>query len=203
MSTLPRKWQNVRVRIVNPEFVVRVGYPNTVLSYLPKAIELYDDKLREVLGNLWNTPRPGDTGVKYRLRRNTLHDIAHRLAKKDGFGGSARTVHTIRREALQGNVYTVMATKRVVTGIYYGGHTSSSAFFAEHDDYEPPSLENAEHHLLLGLAPTLVAAFGCSTGTGLRAADSVWREISSLPTPAQVIPGAHVIIDRNNVEIVR
>ncbi len=126
------KWVGKRVKILNPEFVVRVGYPKQVQDYEQEVVSQYDTKLCQAFGPLWEG----------HLRKRILREVTYTTAKRDGFGGAQRSIHTITNPSLQGKVFEIWSTARCWTGVYYRSWGSG-------EDYEPAGLGNAEAHVLL------------------------------------------------------
>lgn len=122
-----------RVRIVNPVIVLRVGYPKTVSDYLKEAESLFKKSLLDVIG-----PREADMA---------LSKIAYGLAKRDGFGGSSRTLHTKVDELMRGAEFTVIDCKTAKTGEYFP--PQGGADYWGECDYWPGGLSNMKTHRLL------------------------------------------------------
>lgn len=152
-----RPWVGSRVRIVNPEVVVRVGYPKSMHDYFQLALEQYGQRLTGALPELlrsseWQQMLGADPHMRTKahpLLTKLLWAIALPLARKDHFGGAVRTIHTRSVPELKGREFGVLERRSAYTGYRYAGHSRSSYW---DDDGEPPSLENVQHHNMLRIS---------------------------------------------------
>jgi hypothetical protein len=118
-----------RVKIVVPSIMLRVGYPKTVGDYEQAAKEAYGAQLwRDMSG---------------RCAELAIRQIAYGLAKKDGFGGRARTMHLREVPELLGREFTVHSMRTVQTGTYYKPRSSGDG-----EDWEPGGLDDRQDHRL-------------------------------------------------------
>jgi hypothetical protein len=133
------------IRIVNPEFFVRVGYPFDKEYAIENLISKEEKStLRQLLGYA------AIYSVKERRVEKTYSEMLDRLAyhklQLAGFGGSSRKIFTKRKEEFLGKEVQVLTKRVVQTGIreYYS-------------DYDPEEdrgggyygLANQESHVLL------------------------------------------------------
>jgi hypothetical protein len=138
-----------KMRIVNPIFVTRVGYPKSYEDFLPEARNILaanklitsgyvtrGNSLEPDEGELWFPPR----------EQRLITSLAHVLVDKVKHGGNERTLHTINRPELAGKEVEVIATKRAVTGVRY-----AAAYYSD-GDWEPGGLNSARHHCLVAVA---------------------------------------------------
>ena len=152
-----KPWVGSKVRIVNPEIVVRVGYPKSLHDYFQLALEQYGQRLTgalpELLGSSeWQQMLGADPHVRTKahpLLSKLLWAIAFPLARKDRFGGNLRSIHTRSAPELKGREFEVLERRSAYTGSRYAGHPRSSCW---DDDGEPPSLEDVQHHNMLMLS---------------------------------------------------
>lgn len=175
-----KSWVGSRIRVVVPEVVVRVGYPRSMDDYYQQALTRYGLRLAETLPDILGYDlatkiRGADPSTCLEIAKSNplfsrmLWTIAYPLARKDQFGGNARTIHTVRMPEIEGREFTVLDRRSAYTGMRYGGHRPSSWF---NDDGEPPSLEHVQHHNILmiqsGTHPTL------RPNTAFKYTDNVW-----------------------------
>lgn len=152
-----KPWVGSRVRVVNPEVVVRVGYPKSMHDYFQQALGQYGERLTVALPELlgageWYQILGGDPRVRVKahpLLNNLLWAIALPLARKDRFGGNARTIHTRCMPELEGQEFEVLERRSAYTGVRYSGYPSSCD-----DEGEAPSLGNIQHHNMLKVQHT-------------------------------------------------
>ncbi len=140
------------VKIVNPEFVVRVGYPlskkmiQSSLTHeqlaLVKAIFNQFDISTDAL---FDSSRPPSEGE--RAYEKVLDILSGVLLAKKLWGGSQRSIHTELIEKHRDIQCTVMEKRFVKTGKYQPGW-SSVDYWGEYD-YEPAYLEDEKTHALL------------------------------------------------------
>ncbi len=136
-----------RIRILNPEFVTRCGYP---LDFTTEARRIEDENRGDIIDFLKSQ------GVDLR-RKNWPHDIderpinkiakaiAYELIKQKGFGGDSRTLHTRTIAELKGTECKVMGKCFVKTGIRSHGGVDWNG------EYEPPYLGDEKTHRILEL----------------------------------------------------
>ena len=146
------------VRIKNPLFVKRVGYPWDK-EYVKKHI-ITDEQRKAItelmakFGLSWseetnvinNIPVSWDAGFDEMCYNNILDEIAYRVLRKKGFGGKERTLHTVLKEKYQDKFAEVRAKRVIKTGTYCHGSCGS---YYEPDDYDPPFLLKEKTHVLL------------------------------------------------------
>ena len=132
------------IRIVNPLFVERVGYPKVWTDFF----ETYKThpKLIEAMA-LLGLDNPG--GRALREFAEGAARAANRLA---GFGGRERSIHHFTYEGVDyvGTECAVLSKRVVRTGTYYppsGGKTWTDCGYEY--DYEDGGLADAESHVLI------------------------------------------------------
>ncbi len=145
-----------KVRIINPEFMTRVGYsltPQIVVDEIrnnPDQIKLIRDFL--------NTFGLGAGPSEFLLNTNEadwyddiIYRLAYRTVKKRGFGGSERKIFVERKEECLNQIFRVFTKKVVRTGVYQSG-SGGYDYWGEYD-YCPAYLENVKSHVLLEVYP--------------------------------------------------
>jgi len=137
------------VRIIEPCFVLRVGYPKTPADYLP-AVEDAHAELALFLKSLGINPVAKAHNQSMHTLKKTL---AYMLAQKDHFGGLTRSLHYNIIPGAVNATTIIQELKTVVTGHYSpGSHGSHDNSF---DDGEPASLDNRTYHRLAKVTPPL------------------------------------------------
>lgn len=124
--------ENDRVRVVVPRVVDRVGYPKCVEDYIPQV-----DVARVIA--LFPQVRPT---AEHRAVRRIVHELAHDLALRDGFGGRKRSIHEHDMPELSGLEGGVVGVRSCRTGTYWAGGGCG-------EDYDPPFLTDARTHRLV------------------------------------------------------
>jgi hypothetical protein len=134
---------NDRVKIINPERFVRVGYPLTKEMMWGKITDEQKNCIHEMFRKFDIISNPTDTEVYAHFGiDNKLDDGAYErvmdvmagvLLKKAGWGGKDRKLFTERDERYLGATGKVFDKRVVKTGTYTSGHTYSSYYNG--DDY--------------------------------------------------------------------
>ena len=126
------------VKVVNPEFLVRCGYPSTIENAKNKLSEVFKEKnkrtISKFLGQSFTSLKEDDIDkiiniVARSYNKNVLH-----------FGGVERKIYKDVIGQYEGKKFRIISNKPKIhkTGIYQCGHTT-----CYHDeDYEPPYLSN-------------------------------------------------------------
>lgn len=144
------------VKIINPEVVIRVGYPLTKHQALEAAEKEYADKIQSFMCSV-NAAQPDDpllNSPEYdpRLYGDLVNAMAGYWLRQKGYGGKERKVYTERDERITQTTWRVLSKRVVKTGIY--NHGGYSGGWEGEPDYDPPYLENEQTHILLALEPT-------------------------------------------------
>lgn len=139
------------VKIINPNVVVRVGYPLTKTQALEVVEKEYNDKIHAFMRNIG--AEIDDIG--YDFDPSLYHDLTKALAshwlKKRNYGGKERKLYTERDERLlRRNPWRVLSKRVVKTGTYNSGGMVQSDWYGE-SDYTPPHLSNEQSYVLLTL----------------------------------------------------
>lgn len=125
------------VKIVNPVFVDRVGYPVCVDDFVkPAETAMYSAGLLAGF-------------VPTRTEKDAIRAFARVLAKRAGFGGPTRSLHTTTRPDLQDAECLVVNRKQAVTGVRVPGHGGQAHQYYE--DAEGPHLKDPKQHTLLAV----------------------------------------------------
>lgn len=144
-----------RVRVVNPEFFVRCGYPLEYSDVYNKVAAEEDERVRKVLRELGfdEARMPGYTFS--RLFGKVVGAITYGRMHDQRFGGAARSIYTQRNEEYRGHVFHVTGVSFVKTGEYVPART---AYGWEASEYEPAYLADEQTHRILDV---LSAYDGC------------------------------------------
>lgn len=174
------------VRIVNPLFVTRVGYPWDK-EYVKKNVITDDQRkaLTEMLEKFHLRPSYfGFEGKGYfdNAFEKILDEMAYWVMKTQGFGGRERTIHTELREDCRGKLAKIISKRVVKTGEYFPS-TSYYDYNGE-TEYEPGGLRKEKTHVLLNL--------------DIFSDDGMWAMISS--TDKMEIEECHVEIYKQQKE---
>jgi hypothetical protein len=104
-----------KVRIINPEFFIRVGYPLT-LKDAYKDIEV---DLKKVISSIASSS-PEYFKISEKLESQIRRDLAYDFLKTKNFGGNERKLHTAEGRFFyhDSEYYTVTNKKVVRTGTY-------------------------------------------------------------------------------------
>ena len=151
------------VRIVNPRFIARVGYPLVWTMLMPEfEAKAKLDQARDMMSALIVGSIPEDAGFMFDKRktsevnatRDFLKGVCMAAIRMRGFGGNERSLHYQPEddgcwEHYQGATCEVIRRRTVKTGTRFAGHSSVS-YEGEHD-YESGGLGNMRTHTLLRL----------------------------------------------------
>jgi len=145
-----------QVKIINPEIVVRWGYPltkqivkDTIITQEQKdAINIMMTKFGYFHPSLNFDQLIDETNINADdIYEKVLDTMAYHLVSKHGFGGKDRQMFTEKKESLRNKTGEVVGRKVVKTGTYHSGCGVSYDYFGE-SDYEPAYLEYEESHVL-------------------------------------------------------
>ncbi len=128
-----------QVRIINPVFVDRVGYP---LIWTMLEVEFGSNpKVQEAMFLLGLNPN------NYREYKDFVTGVCMATVRHRHFGGKERTLHTHVQEELTGRLVYITSKRLVKTGIY-NKESWGYTYFGE-DDYQPAYLDPCKTHILL------------------------------------------------------
>jgi len=138
------------VRIKNPLFVKRVGYPWTK-EYVKEHVITKEQRkaITELISKFELSWSDDLNGFDEDCYNKILDEVAYRVLRKNGFGGDKRTLHTVLKEKYQDKLAEVRVKRTVKTGTYCHGSCGS---YYEPDDYDPPVLLKEKTHVLLQVA---------------------------------------------------
>ena len=139
---------NDRVKIINPLFFQRVGYP------LNKAAgrELITEEEKQRVSELLDAPcclengriRRLDNGMSDKIYGEILDRLAYWKIAQRGFGGKERKIFTERHSEFLNKIGRVSSKKVVQTGNYEYGQCYET-------EYNPPYLGDVKSHVILEL----------------------------------------------------
>lgn len=139
-----------KVRIVTPDFVVRVGYPKAVADYEEVAQKLLDSTVAaafpveaaELNRFVWRKGRSSH------FFDRAVRAYARWMAEVDGFGGPVRSVHSLTVPALAGAEGTVQWLRTAATGEYYPPTKGSgyNSFSGDYDEGDLGGLADQKSH---------------------------------------------------------
>jgi hypothetical protein len=188
------------VKIINPEFFLRCGYPLSLKDGIKLIME--DEKDKECFENLCNRfgiiGRSLDSLDGIRLPRDyykMLDILAYWKVRQKGFGGRERKIYTRRVEEAKGHEFEVRSKKMVVTGNYVHGREDRE-WESGHIEYEPPYLADMESHMILYLYDGCVDGDFFHVGNTLNPVrNDTWILMSNENCP--------LAIERCNIEVVK
>ena len=150
------------VRIINPEFFIRCGYPlafSTVLAEVQEKDSKYQEKIDDLLRNFFvignakevfkMTADKHDTSkIKYQIESA----IAYGLLKRREFGGNERKIYREKYVTITHRDWEVIGKKVVKTGI----RQTFTDFDPEGDPVRgAPFLHKEQSHIILEIIPTV------------------------------------------------
>lgn len=148
------------VRILQPKWFIRCGYPLTV----DIVMEKYADEVKMLFGKAIEAIRPmpitlasnGDPTIDARTDQALRNAICYMIIRREGFGGKVRQIFEQEEDQTRitpsvrtGEVGTVIARKTVMTGTYSpasGGYSYDGDY-----DYDPAYLEDAKARVVYTL----------------------------------------------------
>lgn len=185
-----------RVRVVDPRWVLRVGYPKTAADYLAATCERHEAALREIYGYKATRPTlaatlavdfPGYKPPSAEERvskmppplRRALWDLAYLACERDGFGGKERRVHlSAPMPDWEGAEFEVASVRSAMEGDYFPPYYGRN-YWGESDN-EPGGLTNPRVRRL------------ASMGQGL--AGVPWERIVNLSARRIEFPVEHLAL---------
>lgn len=142
------------VKIINPEVVIRVGYPLTKIQALDAAETEYSEKIHAFMrdvGAETDDDAFGGANSDPALYHDLVDALASHWLKRRNYGGKERKIYTEANDHLRHYGPWRVLSKRVVkTGTYNNGGMGQSDWYGE-PDYTPPHLSNEQSHVLLTL----------------------------------------------------
>lgn len=145
------------VKVVNPEIVVRVGYPMSKEMALEEVNKLHRKQLHAFLAELGYVQKCSDfKGLLMETEKyggvldKIMRELAYVHLHKQGFGGRTRSVHTSTEERLRDQTYKVVNIRYTRVGEYYAPYSSAGSFWEE-PEWEPGGLDKAKTVKILQL----------------------------------------------------
>jgi len=145
------------VRITNPLFVVRVGYPWNKQYVIENIITPEQRKVLDTMLEAFELQAPEGyaqldvpSGIVEKIRENIVDELAYGLLHKHRYGGRIRQIHTEVKEKWKDKPARVIGKRVVKTGEYIPGHGGYD-YYSGGYDYDPPYLGNEKTHVLLKL----------------------------------------------------
>tara|TARA_Y100000310_G_C20698933_1_gene827876 strand:- start:5569 stop:6150 length:582 start_codon:yes stop_codon:yes gene_type:complete len=134
-----------KVRVINPEFFVRCGYPKDFNDVAADISVRYRTNIERLMAEVGIVPdlfsNEGD-----RAFQKIAKALAYAKLKKEGFGGSIRSIYTQRKDEHEGREFRVDRIFFVKTGKRVPGHVRP---MGDVEDYELPYLANEKTHKIL------------------------------------------------------
>lgn len=142
-----------KVRVIEPQRVVRAGYPLTKNMAVEAAVKEYDERIYAFMREVCDTPDQFTVhDVDPRLYNDLVDALASYWIRSKGFGGKERKIYTELDERLRNTSgWTVRSKRHVKTGTYCNGGYSGG--YDGEPDYDPPYLSNEQTHTLLTIEP--------------------------------------------------
>ena len=145
-----------RVKIVNPEIVIRCGYPLSKKMVIDTIVTPEQKETARALLRAFGVPPPmplladpfDPLGIA--LQDTTVYDkvmdiMAYEILKQRHFGGKERRLFTERKESLKDATGYVIEKKVVQSGTYTAG---GREYYGADYDYTPPYLSVDKVHVL-------------------------------------------------------
>jgi len=167
---------NDNIKVINPTFVTRAGYPKIADDFMREAETTLIAKglLRHQVGD-----------NRRRDEQDFIRKFARLLLARAGWGGRERTLHTYQAPEFLGKELRVVGKKVVKTGKHVGPHTSQSSGWNGVDyDYDPGGLNDKKTHVLLWVS---------EPGKFYRGIDEVFPDWPWKKDEHLVIPAANVV----------
>ncbi len=134
------------VKIINPEFFVRCGYPMDFNDAYEHIDRNHNAPMHELIKSM--IPEAGPVR-KHKVYEKLVRIFAYEYMRSKKFGGPERKIYTMRIRKQLLKVYRVLDIRFVKTGIYYPGDLDNSEGIAYLDQL--PYLDKEKTHKLLQL----------------------------------------------------
>lgn len=129
-----------KVRIINPEVFIRIGYPLGIYDVIGE-IDKHDTKIASFLLDVdapWF-----NAGVIDKMTNDIKKILAYGILNVRNFGGKERKIFIERQNDLFGRIGKVISKRIVRTGIYKESRQTYN------DDFISPYLEADKNHIIL------------------------------------------------------
>lgn len=153
-----------RAKIINPNIITRIGYPNSFDDSYRKVIKLFGDKILHFLNHEIFPIEKEITDLKMnhktirgvisrsrpiqfndRIFQNIIKAIAYEYLNWTGFGGRERKIYTKYRRELLNKECIVQKKHTAKTGTYF------PPLYGIDDSYDPGGLRNVKTYIILDL----------------------------------------------------
>lgn len=135
-----------KVRIINPIFIQRVGYPKCLRDYI--TVELKERAVNIVMPKDEHSLSIFRKDLPYYAKK-AIRAVANSLAyvelHRDRFGGNIRQLHTITKPEWANRLAEIVSLRTAKTGVYERALGSG-------EDYEPALLCNQKTHRIASLS---------------------------------------------------
>ena len=140
------------VKIINPVFVIRCGYPLSIKDMKKVVEEKFGDNIDKLIQTVWKGEETDHkmslaNRSKDRAYQTILNELAYVRLKAEKYGGRTRSLHTKILENYKGLEFKVWDIKMCMTGEYVPGCRGNGW----DEDSEPAYLTEAKAHKLLVL----------------------------------------------------
>ena len=145
-----------KVKVVNPDFFVRCGYPLTkelarqdiMKQHAETVHRAINDLIRTIDEKVFNGKKDRDNYLTwdFYVNEKIVNIVAEEYLKQNGFGGRKRSIYTERQEVSKDEVFEVIGKRTCVTGTYVPGCGGPYP-----EDYEPARLASPKTHVILKL----------------------------------------------------
>jgi len=153
------------VRIINPEFFIRCGYPMSFKDACRIVEKEHKDRIAEFIrgfdfttytnkgSGLLGFPISEEKWEDNRTFSKIVGALAYEYVRAKRFGGTERKIYTKHCPDYKDKRMTVEYIKFFQTGNYVRGSGESYDSYAGEYDYDPSFLEDQKTHKILGLCP--------------------------------------------------
>lgn len=140
-----------KVRIINPEMVVRVGYDFTFEKAIPVVEEKYSPQILQFMESIGFNQGMFSARLKdKKLFRDIVNSIAYAVVGESFRCGNERKIYTEKQPYLTDMEFKVHHKYVVRTGQYYPSSGGYDSFSGEYD-YECGGLSKPKNHIILNL----------------------------------------------------
>lgn len=145
------------IKVINPEIVVRVGYPLTIQSIQESFTDKEKESIIELLKGFGMPYLDGPdidnlNGSFQKSYSQIFYDVSYKLARyrleQKRWGGKEKKIYTEIHSEFLGKEFYVCKKRIAKTGIYNDSYQSSGSYY-DPPEYDPPYLSNVKSHILL------------------------------------------------------
>jgi hypothetical protein len=150
------------VKIINPEIIIRVGYPMSFDDACREVDKLYRQEILEFLNKTIYKQEPTISGslletceikmdfVKPGMYMKIIKALAYNYIQMKSFGGREKKIYAEYRQELLGMTLSVENIFIRKTGIYFASSGGYDHYSGEYD-FEPGGLDKIKTHKILEL----------------------------------------------------